>query len=80
MLIYTFDQTMDGVLSAVFDAYFRHQQPRHAGGRGRAVAAVLRGGVSRSDNGGEGIKERMNPKKQLSDMPHRYWRYMTEKQ
>lgn len=25
------------------------------------------------------IKERMNPKKQLSDMPRRYWRYMTEK-
>ena len=26
------------------------------------------------------IKERINPKKQLSDMPQRYWRYMTEKQ
>ena len=26
------------------------------------------------------IKERMNPKKQLNDMPRRYWRYMTEKQ
>ena len=26
------------------------------------------------------IKERMNPRKQLSDMPHRYWKYMTEKQ
>ena len=26
------------------------------------------------------IKERMNPKKQLSDMPRRYWKYMTEKQ
>ena len=25
------------------------------------------------------IKERMNPKKQLSDMPRRYWTYMTEK-
>lgn len=25
------------------------------------------------------IKERMNPKKQLNDMPRRYWRYMTEK-
>ena len=25
------------------------------------------------------IKERMNPRKQLSDMPRRYWRYMTEK-
>ncbi|MBQ8065945.1 MAG: TIGR03915 family putative DNA repair protein [Prevotella sp.] len=27
MLVYTFDRTLDGVLSAVFDAYFRHQQP-----------------------------------------------------
>ena len=26
------------------------------------------------------IRERMNPKKQLSDMPRRYWKYMTEKQ
>ena len=26
------------------------------------------------------IKERMNPRKQLSDMPRRYWKYMTEKQ
>ena len=25
------------------------------------------------------IKERLNPKKQLSDMPRRYWQYMTEK-
>ena len=25
------------------------------------------------------IKERMNPCKQLSDMPRRYWKYMTEK-
>ena len=25
------------------------------------------------------IKERMNPRKQLQDMPRRYWRYMTEK-
>lgn len=25
------------------------------------------------------IRERLNPKKQLSDMPRRYWRYMTEK-
>jgi probable DNA metabolism protein len=25
------------------------------------------------------IKERMNPKKQLSDMPRRYWKYMIEK-
>ena len=26
------------------------------------------------------IKERINPKKQKSDMPQRYWKYMTEKQ
>lgn len=26
------------------------------------------------------IKERLNPKKQLGDMPRRYWKYMTEKQ
>jgi len=26
------------------------------------------------------IKERLNPRKQLKDMPRRYWRYMTEKQ
>ena len=25
------------------------------------------------------IKERMNPRKQLHDMPRRYWKYMTEK-
>ena len=26
------------------------------------------------------IHERMNPRKQLNDMPRRYWKYMTEKQ
>jgi probable DNA metabolism protein len=26
------------------------------------------------------IHERMNPRKQLGDMPRRYWKYMTEKQ
>ena len=26
------------------------------------------------------IKERVNPRKQLKDMPRRYWKYMTEKQ
>ena len=26
------------------------------------------------------IRERINPRKQLSDMPRRYWKYMTEKQ
>jgi probable DNA metabolism protein len=25
------------------------------------------------------IRERMNPRKQLKDMPRRYWKYMTEK-
>ena len=26
------------------------------------------------------IRERLNPRKQLNDMPHRYWKYLTEKQ
>ena len=26
------------------------------------------------------IRERMNPRKQLNDMPRRYWKYLTEKQ
>jgi len=26
------------------------------------------------------IRERINPRKQLNDMPRRYWKYMTEKQ
>lgn len=26
------------------------------------------------------IRERLNPKKQLNDMPRRYWKYLTEKQ
>ena len=26
------------------------------------------------------IRERINPRKQLKDMPRRYWKYMTEKQ
>ncbi|MBQ5461363.1 MAG: DUF4130 domain-containing protein [Bacteroidaceae bacterium] len=26
------------------------------------------------------IKERLNPRKQLNDMPRRYWKYLTEKQ
>ena len=34
MLVYTFDNTMDGILSAVFDAYFRHQQPDMLVGEG----------------------------------------------
>ena len=34
MLVYTFDNTIDGILSAVFDAYFRHQQPDMLVGEG----------------------------------------------
>jgi hypothetical protein len=26
------------------------------------------------------IRERLNPRKQLQDMPRRYWKYLTEKQ
>ena len=26
------------------------------------------------------IRERLNPRKQLNDMPRRYWKYLTEKQ
>ena len=37
MLVYTFDQTLDGVLSAVFDAYFRHQQPDMLIGEGEQM-------------------------------------------
>lgn len=37
MLVYTFDRTMDGVLSAVFDAYFRHQQPEALLGEGEPL-------------------------------------------
>ena len=37
MLVYTFDQTMDGVLSAVFDAYFRKQQPDMLLGQGEQL-------------------------------------------
>ncbi len=37
MLVYTFDHTMDGVLSAVFDAYFRHQQPDMLIGEGEQL-------------------------------------------
>ncbi len=29
MVVYLFDGTMDGLLTAVFDAYFLHQQPNH---------------------------------------------------
>lgn len=41
MLVYTFDLTLDGVLSAVFDAYFRHQQPDMLIGEGEQNAFVL---------------------------------------
>ena len=37
MLVYTFDLTLDGVLSAVFDAYFRHQQPDMLIGEGEQM-------------------------------------------
>ena len=33
-VIYTFDRTLDGLLSAVFDAYFRRQQPEMLVGEG----------------------------------------------
>lgn len=33
-MIYTFDRTLDGLLSAVFDAYFRRQQPEMLVGEG----------------------------------------------
>ena len=34
MLVYIFDRTLDGLLSAVFDAYFRRQQPEMLVGEG----------------------------------------------
>ena len=34
MLVYTFDRTMDGLLSAVYDAYALHQQPDELVGEG----------------------------------------------
>ena len=37
MLVYTFDRTFNGVLSAVFDAYFRHQQPEALVGEGEPL-------------------------------------------
>ena len=37
MLVYTFDRTLDGVLSAVFDAYFRHQEPEALIGEGEQL-------------------------------------------
>ena len=37
MLVYTFDRTLDGLLSAVFDAYFRHQQPDTLAGEGEQL-------------------------------------------
>lgn len=37
MLIYTFDRTMDGLLSAVFDAYALHQQPDELVGEGAVL-------------------------------------------
>ena len=37
MLVYTFDRTLDGVLSAVFDAYFRRQKPDLLAGEGEPL-------------------------------------------
>ena len=37
MLVYIFDRTLDGVLSAVFDAYFRRQQPDQLIGEGEQL-------------------------------------------
>lgn len=37
MIVYTFDHTLDGVLSAVFDAYFRRQQPDMLTGEGEPL-------------------------------------------
>ena len=37
MLVYTFDRTFDGVLSAVFDAFFRHQEPDMLMGEGEQL-------------------------------------------
>jgi len=37
MIVYTFDRTLDGLLSAVFDAYFRRQQPEMLAGEGDAL-------------------------------------------
>ena len=37
MIVYTFDRTMDGVLSAVFDAFFRRQQPDELIGEGEQL-------------------------------------------
>lgn len=34
MLVYTFDKTMDGLLTAMFDAYALHQQPEELVGEG----------------------------------------------
>ena len=37
MLIYTIDRTLDGVLSAVFDAFSLHQQPDALVGKGEPL-------------------------------------------
>ena len=37
MLVYTFDRTMDGVLTAVFDAYALRQQPEELVGEGSVL-------------------------------------------
>ena len=37
MLVYTIDRTLDGVLSAVFDAFSLHQQPEMLIGKGEPL-------------------------------------------
>ena len=34
MFVYTFDRTLDGLLTAVFDAFALHQQPEMLMGKG----------------------------------------------
>ena len=40
MLVYTFDRTMDGVLTAVFDAYALRQQPEELVGEGSVLPLI----------------------------------------
>ena len=41
MLVYTFDRTLDGVLSAVFDAFSLHQRPDALIGKGEPLPLFL---------------------------------------
>ena len=40
MLVYTFDRTLDGVLSAVFDAFSLHQRPDALIGKGEPQSLI----------------------------------------